>query len=343
MSFDYNLNPVDPDAPTRPMRISTPPSPGAAWPYQQSQRTPSPSRPAPIESIQPVRVPQKPVQNASRAKRPGRGCCLGPLAVILIAVLGVAALYFLAPLRTNILVLGLDARPDQGETGRTDTIILVTVNPLRPYVGMLSIPRDLWVPIPGHGENRINTAHFFAEAEQPGSGPAAAAQVVEDNFQVPVNYYVRARFDSFVDVVDAMGGVDITLDQPASGFPAGKQHWDGTQALAFVRERESSDDFYRMAHGQLLLKAVAKQLLSPLSWPRLPAIASALFKAVDTNIPAWQWPRLALALVRVGPDGIDNRTLTRDEVTPYITSEGADVLLPNWDKIRPIVSQMFGG
>ncbi|NUQ85212.1 MAG: LCP family protein [Anaerolineales bacterium] len=97
--------------------------------------------------------------------------------------------YFLAPLRINILLLGTDVSPERGSVGRTDTILLTTVVPLKPYVGMLSIPRDLWVHVPSVGEQRINTAYFFAEANQPGSGPEAALAVIRQNFDVPVRYY----------------------------------------------------------------------------------------------------------------------------------------------------------
>ena len=92
------------------------------------------------------------------------------------------AVYFFFPLRSNVLPLGADRTEGSEAYGRTDTMILSTIVPLKPYVGMLSIPRDLWVPIPGHGENRINTAHFFAELkeEKPGSGPQAALAVVAE-------------------------------------------------------------------------------------------------------------------------------------------------------------------
>ena len=97
-------------------------------------------------------------RRASRAIRSG---CLIILAG-LIAILFIGFIYFLVPFRTNFLVLGIDRVPEGSNLGRSDTNILVTVKPLSPYIGMLSIPRDLWVTIPGVGENRINTAHFFA-------------------------------------------------------------------------------------------------------------------------------------------------------------------------------------
>src|SRR5436190_18575029 len=104
------------------------------------------------------------------------------------ALLALVLIYFIAPLRTNILLLGTDDSPDRGAIGRTDTIILISVVPLKPYVGMLSIPRDLWVDIPNIGEQRINTAYFLAEAYQPGSGTDSALETIHANFNVPVRY-----------------------------------------------------------------------------------------------------------------------------------------------------------
>jgi LCP family protein required for cell wall assembly len=241
-----------------------------------------------------------------------------------------------------VLILGIDRAPDSSFTGRSDTIILMQVDPLKPDVRMLSIPRDLWVPIQGVGENRINTAHFFAEASQKGSGPQAAIQTVEANFGVSIPYYARVRFEGFKDVVDAMGGIDINLTKPMGGLPVGRHHLDGAQALAFARDRKGTDDFFRMEQGQFILIQAARQLLNPLSWPRYPVIAGTFFSVVDTNLPAWQWPRLAFALLRAGPDGVEHRTLTRDMVSPFTTNEGAMVLAPEWDQINPLVQQMFG-
>ncbi|MBE0695768.1 MAG: LCP family protein [Anaerolineaceae bacterium] len=220
-------------------------------------------------------------------------------------------------------------------------MILISVDPLKPDVNLFSIPRDLWVNIPGVGENRINTAHFFAEANEPGSGPAAALETVNLNFQLHMLYYARFRFDAFLSIVDALGGVAINLPEDMAGLPAGKHHLDGAQALAFVRDRKGADDFFRMEHTQFMLRAIAKQALSPVSWPRLPAVVSAGLRSVDTNLPLWQWPRLALALMRASLTGFNSQTVQREMVTPFITEGGAQVLLPNWDLIHPVVKDLF--
>jgi len=104
---------------------------------------------------------------------------------------------------------------------------LMTFIPKEPYVGMLSIPRDLWVVIPEYGANRINTAHFFAEADQPGSGPAAAMETVRTNFGVDVHYYLRLHHIAFLELVDGLGGIDVVFSEARSGYPAGTHHLNG--------------------------------------------------------------------------------------------------------------------
>jgi polyisoprenyl-teichoic acid--peptidoglycan teichoic acid transferase len=258
------------------------------------------------------------------------------------ATLIVLLLYFLAPLRTNILLLGTDDSPERGAVGRTDTIILTTIVPTKPYVGLLSIPRDLWVNVPGVGEQRINTAYFFAEADQTGAGPRAAMQTIDENFGIPVQYYAVVHMIGLITAVDALGGVDIQLDSPLGGLPAGVHHFDGLQALEFVRERSSSDDFSRMQRTQALIVALAGKALQPASWRNLPNFLYAVFQTVDTNIPLWQLPRLVFVLLRVPFFGVDSRTITREMVIPFQTSAGAQVLAPNWDAINPLLKEMFG-
>jgi polyisoprenyl-teichoic acid--peptidoglycan teichoic acid transferase len=274
----------------------------------------------------------------AQRRKIGCGCGCWPLLLLL----GLLLFYFFAPLRTNILLLGTDDSPERGSVGRTDTIILMTVVPLKPYVGMLSIPRDLWVSIPDVGEQRINTAYFFAEANQPGSGARAAAQTVTGNFGVHVRYYAVIHMLSLTSVVDTLGGVDLNLDAPIGGLPAGSHHLDGAQALEFVRERSSSDDFNRMVRTQILLAALFQKVLHPSNWLTLPQSIGSLTQVVDTNIPLWQWPRLLFALLRSFLFGIDSQTITREMVTPFQTAQGAQVLAPNWDAINPLLLRMFG-
>jgi anionic cell wall polymer biosynthesis LytR-Cps2A-Psr (LCP) family protein len=144
-------------------------------------------------------------------------------------------------------------------------------------------------------------------------------------------------------VVDALGGVEIILDSPMGPYPSGTHHLSGEQALNFVRERSSSDDFSRMIRAQILLSAILEKALEPASWQLLPQFASALVEVIDTNIPLWQWPRLLFAVLRGFLFGLDSQTISREMVTPFQTSQGAQVLAPNWNAIQPLISRMFGG
>jgi len=297
-------------------------------------------------NFQPIRISNSrlPIQPhpvmPTPKKRSGCGCLFWGL---LIPILALIIDYLIFPIRTNVLVLGVDRSPEGTYVGRTDTIMLLSVIPLKPDVNLLSIPRDLWVNIPNYGENRINTAHFFAEANLPGSGPDAAVQTVRENFGLSVDYYVRFSFDSFKEIVNAMGGITIEIPEPMSGFEPGKYTLDGDQALAFARDRSGSDDFYRMQRGQMVLKAAVKQVLSPITWPRIPIIITTSLQAINTNVPFYELPRIGVALVRaIISDTINSQTITREMVFPTTTADGANVLIPNWDLINPLLMEMFG-
>ena len=270
----------------------------------------------------------------------GRGCSPG-CARYLILLAVILGAYFFAPLRNNLLVLGIDQAPEGTAVGRSDTIIITSVQPLFGQVNMLSIPRDLWLPIPGYGENRINAAHAFGEAAQAGSGPRLAMETVENNFGVNLNYYLRIRLEGFADVIDALGGVEITLEQQVAGFPPGTHTLNGEQALAFVRDR-TGDDFFRMHNGQLFVVTLGKKMLNPITWLRIPGAVIAFVGAMDTNLPIWLWPRIGISFLRaIIFSNIDARTIPREAITPWVTAAGAQVLLPNWDAIHLIIREMF--
>ncbi len=248
---------------------------------------------------------------------------------------------FFTPMRTNLLVIGIDRVPEGSNAGRSDTMILATMPPFMPQMTLFSIPRDLWVTIPGVGENRINTAHYFAELSEPGTGLDAAAGVVEANFGVKVPYVIRIKFDGIIKIVDAMGGITVTLEEPTAMFAAGTHELDGTQALAFVRDRSGSDDFSRQKHAQIFISAAIKSMLNPAKWLRIPAVMTATIQALDTNIPFYAWPRLLYGMAFSAVFGFEAQTLDRNWVTPWVTDQGAQVLIPNWDLINPAIEEIF--
>ena len=267
-------------------------------------------------------------------KRSGCGCC-GCFFILLILILG----YFLFPLSTKFLLLGIDRSPDQTQAGRSDTIQVFSINPLLPNVKILSIPRDLWVSIPGYGENRINTAHFFAEVDQPGSGPKQTMRTIEENFSFKINYFVRLNLNNFPELIDSLGGITINIPQAMAGYPAGSHRLNGEQAMAFVRSRSDGDDFFRMNQGQFFIQSFAKEFINPATWLRMPEILPAAIRAIDTNLPIWLWPRLGLALLRASVSGVETYIIDRTMVTPTVTSGGAQVLLPNWEAINFLLKQ----
>jgi len=279
-----------------------------------------------------------PASPVIKEKKRSFGCGACSCAVVMLVLL--LAAYLLAPFATRFLLLGIDRAPAGSMAGRSDTMIVFSVNPLGP-VRALSIPRDLWVPIPDYGENRINAAHFFAEAGQPDTGPASALNTLNSNFGFNLKYYLRFNLENFPAVVDALGGMTLTLSESMSGYPPGTYPLDGTQALAFVRSRSDGDDFFRMAQGQVFIRAFIRRLLDPAVWPRLPQLLAALPNALDTNIPLWLWPRLALSLARASLIGFEALSIDRSMVTPSVTDQGAQILLPDWALIQAYLSQNF--
>lgn len=281
------------------------------------------------------------------------GCCacslllLAPIAALAITAIAGSLLAPAAP--RTILVLGTDRRPDEAGPVRSDTLLLVVIHTEPPKVALLSIPRDLYVDIPGHGRNRINTANFFG-------GPALAAQTIAADFGVPVDRTVRLDFNGFRAIVDAAGGVDIDVPRrivdnayPTETYgtmriviPAGWQHMDGEMALRYVRTRHGSSDFDRVARQQQVVMALVKRLLEPSAWPRWPQVAMAFDQSVDTDLSLWDMVLLLPTLARVGPDGITHHIISEDMTTPFTTPNGAEVLLPRWDRIRPLVQEVIG-
>jgi len=307
-------------------------------PYRPNPMPPQPM--AKYPSYQPLRD-QRRIQR--RRQNLSLGCGLGLGLIIIIALcLGTLALtaMFIAPVKANILVIGIDRVPAGTEAGRSDTNVMVRVDSSKPRITTLAIPRDLWVPIPGYGENRINTAHFYAEAADPGSGPANAMAVFSQTFNIPIQYYVRIRLEGVPGLIDAMGGITLDLPEEMGGLPAGKHHLNGTQALAFVRDRKGTDDFFRMAQGQVFIKTAAQQMLNPLTWVRSPLILAEYNKTVDTNLSFWQLANTGMTVLRLGPGKIESNVLAREDTTPANIG-GAQVLLPVWERINPLIDQLF--
>lgn len=178
----------------------------------------------------------------------------------------------------NILLLGIDFRDGDEEPARSDTVMVVRLEPATGAVLMLSIPRDLLVEIPGHGEDKMNAAYPIGEVwgEESGrklGGPTLVAQTIEANFDIPIHYFMTVDFDGFRRIVDTVGGVVVDVraqikdDQyPTEDFgltreyyPTGYQFMDGEDALRYARTRHGDNDVNRGQRQQQVLRAIRQQ------------------------------------------------------------------------------------
>jgi LCP family protein required for cell wall assembly len=220
--------------------------------------------------------------------------------------------YGLPPM--TILAIGTDQRSDDYKYGRADAIRVVRVEYTTRRVSILEFPRDLWVEIPevydnlGQDHDKLNTVYFFGNPglhywDHPSEGPGLLARTLELNFGVKVDHYIAVSMDVFVNLVDAIGGIDITLAQEVDGrtdsdrskrlfFPAGNQHLSGEQALTLGRIRNVSV-FSRAKHQNLVMCAVRKKLESPDALAQIPQIISSFKNHIQTDLTPVQISQLA--------------------------------------------------
>ncbi len=262
----------------------------------------------------------------------------------------------LPPETVTVLLLGSDRREGQSHW-RTDTLILVAVDTRGHTAGLLSIPRDLWVYIPGHGNERINTAELWGELEKyPGGGPALIKKTIEYNLGLPVHYYVRVEFQGFIKIIDTLGGVTVDVDCPLSDrFPdpdsptgfydldlsPGIYHLDGKAALYYSRSRLSTSDYDRSRRQQKVLKGIWQQALRLDILPKIPQLWQALSDSFQTDLSLEQVLTLAYLGTQMEPQNIHGHFIDRTTVTGWVTPQGAQVLLPNYEKIRQVIDQFL--
>ncbi len=265
----------------------------------------------------------------------------------------------LAPI--NILLLGTDDRADEQGPPRTDTIILLTLDPQTNTAGMLSLPRDLWVPIPGFDFNaKINTAYGLGETHNDSGGAQLVMDTVSQLIGRPIDYYVRVNFQGFVQTIDLIGGIDVmvqktihdeeypTADYGVETFhlEAGQQHLDGKTALKFARTRHGDDDYGRARRQQEVIRAVVDKVLRadmivtllPKTW----MLISTMRSSIDTNIPVLVQYELAeymrvAALQEIRQEVLDSRY--GQEVSD--NQETGWILIPDREKVRVAVDKFF--
>lgn len=240
----------------------------------------------------------------------------------------------------NILVLGSDQRKGTGGF-RTDTILLVTINPAKNSINITSFPRDLYVNIPGGATNRINTA--FGRG-----GFETMAKTFEVNFGVRPDFFVLINFWSFVEVVDSLGGIDVIASQPLSEYtargwftiPAGLNHLDGSTALYYSRSRKSTSDFDRNRRQQEVVQGIIDQLISLYTIAKIPELYKIYVDNVTTNVKLSDIITLIPVAARLRDTSkIKHYYIGRGQVSNWITPGGGMVLLPIQDAVMDIMRQ----
>jgi polyisoprenyl-teichoic acid--peptidoglycan teichoic acid transferase len=266
--------------------------------------------------------------------------------------------------RINILIIGLDYRDWVAGQGapRSDTMIVLTVDPLAKTAGMLSIPRDMWVNIPGFGYGRINMAYFHGEGNKlPGGGPELARKTVEQFLGVPIQYYAQVDFQTFVEFVDLIGGIEIYNDENLRLDPLGEgkdkikltccgmRPLDGERALAYVRFRKDKEgDIARANRQQKVILAIRDKVLSPENFPVLLGKAQQFYEkfsaGVQTNMPFDTAIRLGVLARDIPVESIKHGVIDYSMVALEETTlggENASVMKPLPDKIRELRDQIF--
>jgi polyisoprenyl-teichoic acid--peptidoglycan teichoic acid transferase len=249
----------------------------------------------------------------------------------------------------NLLLLGSDYRPNAGF--RTDVIMLVSLNPKKGTVSVVSFPRDLYVYIPGWTTQRINTA-------QAHGGFSMMADTFEYNFGVRPSYYIMTNFQGFVGIINSLGGINVNvakhlsdtcdLPQAVGGYctvSPGSYRMDGATALWYVRSRHSSSDFDRLRRAQEVMYAIFAKMMSLDAVSRMPEMYTLYKSSVETNLGLEQIIPVVPLASQVMSDSsrIRRFAISPAEAYPTMTESGASVLIPNYDAIRAILQDALFG
>jgi len=264
--------------------------------------------------------------------------------------------------RINILLAGIGGEGHDGPQ-LTDTIILASLDIKTKKVAMLSIPRDLYVPVPleGYGWRKINNLNSFGEQDNyPGGGMALLSKSVEKTFGVPINYYVRVDFQAFKDIVDQLNGINVEVDNSFTdyqyptydykvqtiSFEKGRQHFDGEKALQFVRSRHGNNgegsDFARSKRQQKVILAIKEKALATygiMNIGKIIGVFNALQKNIQTNLEPWEIWKLAQIFKDIDLNSINHVVLDDSPdnlLYSSITPDGAYILLPKGNSFQPV-------
>jgi len=263
---------------------------------------------------------------------------------------------------TNILLLGSDVELDEG-VGRTDTMIIVSINRDGPTASMVSLPRDMWVYIPGWTMNRINTALSRGSSSgYPGGAVAQLKDTILYNFGVPIHYYGQVDFNGFKEAVDLIGGVDVAVSCKLTDWrlispeldPNEEDNWemftlapgihymDGDMALWYARSRRTTSDFDRGRRQQQVLRAMLNTGVDLDLLPQLPGLWESYQDSFKTDMDIGRILQLASLAPDVRENGVQHLYIVGEELQPYVVpGSGANVQLPVWEKAQDTFRRLF--
>ena len=256
--------------------------------------------------------------------------------------------------RLNVLVMGIDSRGPGGDTQNTDTMIVLSLDPVNRTAAMLSVPRDTLVPIPGHGQDKVNAAYAYG-------GPDVAVKTIEGLLGIRLNSYALIDFGAFTRIVDAVGGVVVDVKRPIrdEAYPTpdfgierlniqpGPQRMSGEIALKYARSRHDSNDFSRARRQQDVISAIRARLATDGMLARIPSIVGDAGSAVETNFD----PANILPLAGLG-GGIPSGDIKSEVLLPCggdfphcelaeANSQLGYYLIPDRAKIANLVAELF--
>jgi len=258
----------------------------------------------------------------------------------------------------NFLLIGSDRRP--GGSFRTDTMVIAILRPNDGQVSLISIPRDLWVSIPGWENQRINTAYQHGiSVDYPGGGPGLLKDTILYNLGIRIDHTAMVEFDGFRQIVDTLGGVDVPVSCAYTDWrlidpsydPENENNWalyttgpglihmDGDLALWYARSRQKSNDFDRGRRQQEVLRALFTQTLQAGTLKRLPELYNDLKNTVETDLNLVDLLQLSLYAPKMTNADIRSYYIRPPLVTSWITEGGAAVLLPNEEPLQQMLTE----
>jgi len=246
--------------------------------------------------------------------------------------------------KTTIMIMGIDPREIEKDVGRSDTLMIATVDPFIDKASLLSIPRDTRVYIPRHGYDKINAAYAYGSER-------LTKRTVEEFLGISIDHYILIDTRSFVKIIDAIGGIDIDVEKRMRyedpwdddgglhiNLYPGKQHMDGKTAITYVRYRDEEGDIGRIERQQKFMKACMDKLTSPSIIIKIPALASEVMSAIKTDMSTTELMELAGTMVKAQKNGlitdmVPGKPMYIDEISYWI---------PNISAMRLTIAETLG-